>query len=91
MPCHRASGSPAGSDIHGWNLSSSIVLRITGDTVATASECTNTEDKLKGTERGMVAEVVQLRWINMRQLGPKMHRKNVELAARTSCINVFVD
>ena len=73
----------------------------TGDAVATASECTNTEDKLlvEGTERGMVAaeaaggeaEVVQFRWINMRQLGPNRHRKNAELAAKTSCINVFLD
>ena len=70
----------------------------TGDAVATASECTNTENKLEGMERGMVAaeaaggeaEVIQLRWINMRQLGPKMHRKNAELAAKTSCINVFL-
>lgn len=73
----------------------------TGDAVATATECTDREDKLEGTERGMVVaeatggeaepEVVQLRWINMRQLGPNRHRKNAELAARTSCINVFLD
>ena len=69
----------------------------TGDAVATATECTDREDKLEGTERGMVAaeatggeaEVVQLRWINMRQLGPKTHR--AELAAKISCIDVFLD